>query len=143
MLPGCSSKGGTIDSAMAPPDNDDRQPSRRIADEITLAVVSGAIGPGDKLPSTSALMERYGVANQTVQNAMRLLKDVGLIYTVRGQGTFVRDDINPADFESAVAEVGSPLFREVLSRLDLIGDEISEINRRLAALERQRSQGPG
>ena len=126
---------------MAPPEDDDRQPSRRIADEITLAVVSGAIAPGDQLPSTAVLMERYGVANQTVQNAMRVLKDLGLIYTVRGQGTFVRNDINPADFESAVAEVGSPLFREILSRLDVIGGEIAEINRRLAALERQRPEG--
>ncbi|MEM9655651.1 MAG: GntR family transcriptional regulator [Actinomycetota bacterium] len=121
-------------------EDDDRQPSRRIADEITLAVVSGAIAPGEQLPSTTVLMERYGVANQTVQNAKRVLKDLGLIYTVRGQGTFVRSDINPADFESVVAEVGSPLFREILSRLDVIGGEISEINRRLAALEDQQAQ---
>lgn len=134
--------GSTIGGAMASED-DDRQPSRRIADEITLAVVSGAIAPGEQLPSTTVLMERYGVANQTVQNAKRILKDLGLIYTVRGQGTFVRNDINPADFESVVAEVGSPLFREILSRLDVIGGEISEINRRLAALEDQQAQDLG
>ena len=123
-------------------ENDDRQPSRRIADDLILAVVGGAIAPGDKLPSTTELMAEYEVANQTVQNAIRLLKEVGLIYTVKGTGTFVRADIDPADYEESVAEGGSPLFRQILSRLDSIGDEMSIINDRLAALERQSTEKP-
>lgn len=116
---------------------DSRQPSQRIADDLTLAVVAGAIAPGDKLPSTTELMAEYTVANQTVQNAWRILKDIGLIYTVKGTGTFVRDDVNPEDFKGEV-QGGSPLFRQILSRLDTIGDEISVINSRLAELERDR-----
>ncbi len=85
-------------------------------------------------------MAEYEVANQTVQNAMRILKDAGLIYTVKGQGTFVRSDIEPGDFEGLVSETGSPMFRQILSRLDTIGDEITSINQRLAELERHRSQ---
>lgn len=125
---------------MAPEHDDTRQPSKRIADDLTLGVVAGAIAPGERLPSTAALMAEYGVANQTVQNAMRILKDAGLIYTVKGQGTFVRNEIEPSDFEGIVAESGSPMFRQILTRLDTIGDEITSINQRLAELERQRSQ---
>ncbi len=118
--------------------DDLRQPSHRIADDITIGVVSGAIEPGEKLASVSALMEQYGVANGTVQKAMRLLKDTGLIYSIQGQGSFVRSDINPEDFESSIGQQGSPMFQAILSRLDVIGDEISAINDRLAELERHR-----
>lgn len=122
---------------MAAEVDDSRPPSKKIADDITLGVVSGVIAPGDRLPSTADLMAEYAVANQTVQNAMRILKDSGLVYTVRGQGAFVRSDINPKDYEGLVAEQGSPMFQQILARLNVIGDEITTINQRLAALEAQ------
>jgi DNA-binding GntR family transcriptional regulator len=122
---------------MAAVSDDSRPPSKKIADDITLGVVSGVISPGDRLPSTADLMAEYEVANQTVQNAMRLLKDSGLVYTVKGQGAFVRNEVNPKDYEGMVAEQGSPMFQQILARLNVIGDEISTINRRLAALEAQ------
>ena len=124
-------------------EDDTRQPSQRIADEILLGVVSGDIEPGAQLPSTMALVEAYGVANQTVQNAMRLLKDEGLIYTVKGQGTFVRTDIDPKDFEGSVSSAGSPLFRQILGQLEVIGGEISAIKDRLDQIEKDRQSDPG
>ena len=104
--------------------------------------MSGDIEPGAQLPSTMALVETYGVANQTVQNAMRLLKDAGLIYTVKGQGTFVRSDIDPKDFEDAVSSVGSPLFRQILGQLEVMGGEISAIKNRLDQIEKDRRPDP-
>ena len=43
----------------------------------------------ERLPSESALMERFGVARMTVRRAMRTLQDEGLAAGVHGKGVFV------------------------------------------------------
>ncbi len=68
------------------------------------AVANGAVGrivdvlvqqimregrPGERLPTTRALVERHGVSPVTVQRALRELASRGLIYTRPGQGTFI------------------------------------------------------
>jgi DNA-binding GntR family transcriptional regulator len=45
-----------------------------------------------KLPSLTALTEETGLALNTVQRAVRVLKDEGLVYTVPGRGVFVSKD---------------------------------------------------
>ncbi len=47
--------------------------------------------PGEKLPSGNELAKRYGVARMTVQQAIRLLRDEGLIVSRQGSGVFVRE----------------------------------------------------
>lgn len=118
---------------------DPRHPSERIADDLTLGFLAGEIKPGDKLPSVNELMEQYGVANATVQNAMRILKDKDLAYSVSRRGTFIRPDAKPEDFEAS-RPAGSPLFQQILSHLESIGDEISSISERLAHLERRQDR---
>lgn len=113
---------------------DHRQPSERIADDLLLGFLSGEFAPGDQLPSVGELTKEYGVAPNTVQNAMRILKDKGLVYSVKRQGTFVRPEARVEDFEASRPE-GSPWFQQILSRLDSIGDEIASISDRLAHLE--------
>ncbi|MFF7234518.1 GntR family transcriptional regulator [Streptomyces sioyaensis] len=62
-----------------------------------VALTGGRLKPGDKLPSARALQNRYGIASGTVQNALRLLKSEGLIYSVQGRGSFVRNSTGPAE----------------------------------------------
>ncbi|PWS44957.1 GntR family transcriptional regulator, partial [Streptomyces sp. ZEA17I] len=38
------------------------------------SVLSGELAPGDSLPSTAQLKERFGAANATVQKAVQRLK---------------------------------------------------------------------
>lgn len=64
--------------------------TRRVADELRAAIRSGEYRPGHQLPSTAVLKERYGVSNQTVQNALNVLRDEGLIEGRTGAGVFVR-----------------------------------------------------
>ena len=47
--------------------------------------------PGDRLPSGKDLAANYGVARMTIQQALRLLRDEGLIVSRQGSGVFVRD----------------------------------------------------
>lgn len=42
-----------------------------------------------KLPSLTDLMEETGLSLNTVQRAVRVLRDEGLVYSVPGRGTFV------------------------------------------------------
>lgn len=64
--------------------------SRRIATELRASIHCGDYPPGHRLPSGRALMRKYGVARQTVQNAFDMLRGEGLIDTRTGAGTFVR-----------------------------------------------------
>jgi len=66
------------------------QPSRRIAADLRDAIQRGDYQPGHQLPSGSSLMHQYGVARQTVQNAIDLLRAEGLVTSRAGAGVFVR-----------------------------------------------------
>src|SRR5690606_20704371 len=46
--------------------------------------------PGEKLPSGPQLAKRYGVARLPVQQAIRVLRDEGLVISRQGSGVFVR-----------------------------------------------------
>src|SRR6266545_3826619 len=70
--------------------DDPRPPYVQVANALRDAITSGTLRPGEKLPSGSDLAERYGVARMTVQNAVRLLRDEGLIVSRQGSGVFVR-----------------------------------------------------
>jgi DNA-binding GntR family transcriptional regulator len=63
-------------------------PYRRIADELREQIRSGKIT--DELPSRHELQERYGTSYMTVDRALKVLKDEGLVYAIAGLGTFVR-----------------------------------------------------
>lgn len=64
---------------------------RAIADELREMIDSGALGPGDKLPSENELMSQFGVEQPTARRALDVLKNEGLIAARRGAGTFVRE----------------------------------------------------
>ncbi len=71
--------------------DDPRPPYQQVANAIRTAIVSRTFTPGDKLPSLNELSTRYGVARMTVQQAMRVLRDEGLIVSRQGSGVFVRE----------------------------------------------------
>ncbi|MBG0855081.1 GntR family transcriptional regulator [Streptomyces spinoverrucosus] len=82
-------------TADSPPD-DPRPPYVRTADELRKQIKDGRLAPGAKLPSARDLQAQYGIANSTAQNALRVLKEEGLVYSVQGRGVFVRQ-LSPRD----------------------------------------------
>ncbi|KUJ64031.1 hypothetical protein ACZ90_62945 [Streptomyces albus subsp. albus] len=82
-----------------PLEDDSRPPYIQAAEVLRREIATGRLKPGEKLPSARALQDRYGVASSTVQNALRLLKSEGLIYSVQGRGSYVRN--NPASAKPA------------------------------------------
>jgi GntR family transcriptional regulator len=70
---------------------DGRPLHQQIAAEIRAEVMAGDLKIGAKLPATRELEARFGVTNTTVQDALQLLKNEGILEGKRGQGVFVRE----------------------------------------------------
>ncbi|MFD4142944.1 GntR family transcriptional regulator [Streptomyces sp. NPDC058572] len=79
-----------------PLEDDSRPPYIQAAEVLRREISTGRLKAGDKLPSARTLQDRYGIASSTVQNALRLLKSEGLIYSVQGRGSFVRNSTSGA-----------------------------------------------
>jgi GntR family transcriptional regulator len=65
-------------------------PFRQIAAHLREAIRRGELGPGDKLPSETELIQHYGVARMTVRQALSELRAEGLVVPEHGRGVFVR-----------------------------------------------------
>jgi DNA-binding transcriptional regulator YhcF (GntR family) len=65
-------------------------PYRRIAAEIVARIDNGELGPGDRVPSTRAIIRQWGVAMATATKVIATLRDQGLVETTQGSGTVVR-----------------------------------------------------
>jgi DNA-binding transcriptional regulator YhcF (GntR family) len=76
---------------MALDPDDPRPPYQQVANALRAAILTRKLAPGEKLPSGNELAQRYGVARMTVQQAVRLLRDEGLIVSRQGSGVFVRE----------------------------------------------------
>ncbi|MGW7411185.1 TetR/AcrR family transcriptional regulator C-terminal domain-containing protein [Streptomyces sp. NPDC054863] len=64
-------------------------PSARIADDIRRRITSGALAPGDRVPSTRRITQEWGVAMATASKALAALAQEGLVRPVPGVGTVV------------------------------------------------------
>ncbi|WP_019806721.1 GntR family transcriptional regulator [Saccharomonospora halophila] len=71
--------------------DDPRPPYQQIANALRAAILTRKFEPGEKLPSGTVLAKRYGVARMTVQQAIRVLRDEGLIVSRQGSGAYVRE----------------------------------------------------
>jgi DNA-binding transcriptional regulator YhcF (GntR family) len=63
--------------------------STRIAADLRARISAGEFGPGDRVPSTRELTRQWGVAMATATRALSLLRDEGVLRSVRGVGTVV------------------------------------------------------
>jgi DNA-binding GntR family transcriptional regulator len=61
----------------------------QLANLLRRGIEDGTYPPDRALPSIRTLQETHGIADGTVQKALRILKDDGLVHTVRGRGVFV------------------------------------------------------
>lgn len=62
---------------------------RQIIDQISAAIASGALAPGDQLPTVRQVAVDLSINPNTVVRAYRELEIRGIIDTQQGTGTFV------------------------------------------------------
>ena len=72
------------------------RPYLRIAAAIRHRIATGALRPGDRVPSTRQVVREWGVAMATATRALAVLRDEGLVITRPGSGTVVRAPDPPA-----------------------------------------------
>lgn len=63
----------------------------QVAAELREAIVSGQLPAGTPLPSEDRLAARHDVSRDTIRSALAMLRSEGLISTVQGGATYIRD----------------------------------------------------
>lgn len=123
---------------MAIKQDDPRPAYVQIADDLRTAIQKGEIAPGNQLPSTTDLTERYGVARMTVRSALRLLRDEGLVVARQGTGVFVRSTYSPVGVDTDAVSMGT-----VAERLDAIATQVQKLTDRVDKIEKLARSGSG
>lgn len=67
----------------------------QLVDQIRYAAASGALRPGEALPSIRPLAEELRVNRNTIAKAYAELEGQGIIETVPGKGCFLKDGNSP------------------------------------------------
>src|SRR5205085_5974755 len=67
----------------------------QLVDQVKAAAASGAVKPGDSLPSIRPLAEELRVNRNTVAKAYAELEHERVIETIPGKGCFVRASASP------------------------------------------------
>lgn len=86
----------------------------QVKDGLRHLVVTGAILPGDKLPSVRALASSLAINPNTIQRAYEALEGEGYLYSVAGKGSFAAEQ----------KDVNEQRRRELLSRFDEAAAEL-------------------
>lgn len=74
----------------------DRPICPQIVEQVCAAIAGGKLAPGEKLLSVREIAVKAGVNPNTVQKAIEQLESAGVIYSMRGSGSFVSDDTSIA-----------------------------------------------
>ncbi|MCL6453350.1 MAG: FadR family transcriptional regulator [Alicyclobacillus sp.] len=108
----------------------------RIAEQIWRDVENGVHKPGARLDTIEQLAKRYQVGRSTIREALSLLKARGLIESVQGGGTYVRQRTLEQFREAGAGWLTSPSeLKELLQVRKIL--EVGAIS--LAAMERTES----
>lgn len=65
--------------------------SEEIIQQLRGMIERGDLRPGDRLPAERKLAEDFGVARNTVREAIRVLAEGGILESRQGAGTYVKD----------------------------------------------------
>ena len=91
-------------------------------------ILSGAMQPGERLPSVRELSSQLAVNPNTVQRAYRELEAEGYIDSVAGKGSFVANDkqVDQGRIDKLLAQ-----FEEAVTELSYMGYPKSDLIRRI------------
>src|SRR5829696_4850634 len=91
-------------------------PGEQILSALREAIASGELAIGEKLPPTRELAELARVNHLTAVRVYRRLRELGLVHSAVGRGTFVRDSA-PVSLDASVDADGVEWQRYVLPPL--------------------------
>jgi GntR family transcriptional regulator len=106
----------------------------QIMDQIKHLIASGALQPGDQLPTVRQLAADLRVNFNTVARTYRLLDEAGIISTQHGRGTFILAAPEAEAAERLRRQALLGLTRNYLAQAHRLGFSLEEV---IADLERQ------
>jgi GntR family transcriptional regulator, transcriptional repressor for pyruvate dehydrogenase complex len=82
----------------------------QIVQQIEESIVKGNLKPGDQLPAERELAQRFGVSRTAVREAVKALREKGLVEAYSGRGTFITDGTTQAVRQSLdlMVKIGQP-----------------------------------
>ena len=97
----------------------------QLIQQIKQGIVSGALPPGERLPSVRDLASEAGVNPNTMQRALQELERDGMVYSQRTSGRFVTEDVRRIDeAKRAFAAEHIRVFLEGMGKLGYGREEI-------------------
>ncbi len=101
----------------------------QIVQQVEDSILKGQLKPGDQLPAERDLAQRFGVSRTAVREAVKTLREKGLVEAYSGRGTFVTNGtsqamrqsldlmirINPLEGAANLAELRLVLEPEIAS----------------------------
>jgi GntR family transcriptional repressor for pyruvate dehydrogenase complex len=94
----------------------------QIVQQIEESVLNGSLKPGDQLPAERELAQRLGVSRTAVREAVKTLREKGLVEAYSGRGTFITNGTSQAARQSfdLMVKVGQQEGSPHLAELRLI-----------------------
>jgi len=94
----------------------------QIVRQIEESVLNGSLKPGDQLPAERELAQRLGVSRTAVREAVKALREKGLVEAYSGRGTFITDGTTHAARQSfdLMVKIGQQESSTHLAELRLI-----------------------
>jgi len=82
----------------------------QIVHQIEQSIINGQLTPGTQLPAERELAQQFGVSRSAVREAVKALREKGLVEAYSGRGTFVTDGTSQAVRQSLdlMIKVGQP-----------------------------------
>jgi GntR family transcriptional repressor for pyruvate dehydrogenase complex len=68
----------------------------QIVQQIEASILKGVMKPGDQLPAERDLAQQFGVSRTAVREAVKALREKGLVEAHHGRGTFITDGTSQA-----------------------------------------------
>jgi GntR family transcriptional repressor for pyruvate dehydrogenase complex len=72
----------------------------QIVQQVEDSILKGQLKPGDQLPAERDLAQRFGVSRTAVREAVKTLREKGLVEAYSGRGTFVTNGTSQATRQS-------------------------------------------
>ncbi|MGO8720926.1 MAG: GntR family transcriptional regulator [Acidobacteriaceae bacterium] len=89
-------------------------------------IQSGALKPGEPLPSTQEIAATLGVSQMTVRQAIKSLCELGIVYSRQGKGTFVSGIKLEKDFRQVLSFSEDMKARGSMPRSKVLSFEVQQ-----------------
>ncbi|MFC5863509.1 GntR family transcriptional regulator [Acidicapsa dinghuensis] len=99
---------------------------RQLVTQISLAILSGDLKPGDRLPSTRELARRFGIHPNTISAGYRELEREGFTETRHGSGVYVSPNADTPTTPEQILDQHIAAFFRAVRELNLSATMIRE-----------------